>query len=152
MMDKETMEMLGQLPPEFPEPDKAYFRSDYCVKMVEAVAKPDEAFLVHLFGEDGLVEYWFKRNFLERPIEKSTGYAEENGKRFLYYGSMWKRKPRQRTLQAPVDARSVKPRRHLQGNKGGGVCCHNHPPDSTTKGGDVYHRIPWGKQVNLALF
>lgn len=106
MMDKETMQMLGQLPADFPEVHKTYFRSDYCVKMVEGEANPAEAYRVHLLGEDSLVEYWFQRILFMRPIENSTGYADEDGTRVLYYGSMWKRKPRQRMMQ-PLGGTSV---------------------------------------------
>lgn len=45
--------------------------------MVEAVPKPAKPYLVHLFGEDALVEYWFKRNFV-RPI--ALGMQRRTGK------------------------------------------------------------------------
>lgn len=62
--------------------------------MVEALGqKHIEPFLVHIKGEDNLIDYWFSQIRLQRELFEIIGYANENCKRVLYYGSMWKRRP-----------------------------------------------------------
>ncbi|KAM6520300.1 hypothetical protein FSOLCH5_005092 [Fusarium solani] len=62
MLDAETLAQLAKAPRDFPPEGSVGFGSPYWVKMVEAEPKPEDAFLVRVFGEYGLVQYWFDRN------------------------------------------------------------------------------------------
>lgn len=101
MMDRETMEMMANLPQGFPRPRLTYYRNNYCVKMVEAVDPRREAFLVHIFGEDDVIKYWFDRMALQKRITDITDYADEGGKKVLYYGAEWKTHPERGVTFAP---------------------------------------------------
>ncbi|KAL2692543.1 hypothetical protein Neosp_002953 [[Neocosmospora] mangrovei] len=72
MLDAETLAQLAEAPRDFPPEGSVRFGSPYWVKMVEAKPKPEDAFLVHVFGEYGLVQYWFDRNYRRRSAIEMT--------------------------------------------------------------------------------
>ncbi|KAI8724290.1 hypothetical protein NCS52_00286800 [Fusarium sp. LHS14.1] len=72
MLDAETLAQLATAPRDFPPEGSIGLGSPYWVKMVEAKPKPEDTFLVHVFGEYGLVQYWFDRNYRRRSAIEMT--------------------------------------------------------------------------------
>ncbi|KAF5012634.1 hypothetical protein FDECE_1326 [Fusarium decemcellulare] len=86
MLDAETLVQLATAPKDFPPEGSYGFRSPYWVKMVEAEPKPEESFRVHVFGEFGLVEYWFGRNSRRRSVIELIHKKNRQNPGIFYFG------------------------------------------------------------------
>ncbi|KAF4468227.1 hypothetical protein FALBO_4886 [Fusarium albosuccineum] len=87
MLDAETLAQLATVPKDFPPEGSYGFGSSYWVKMVEAEPKPEEAFRVRVFGESGLVYYWFSRNYRRRSAIELVHNKDRENPGILYFGN-----------------------------------------------------------------
>ncbi|KAJ3548027.1 hypothetical protein NM208_g1213 [Fusarium decemcellulare] len=87
MLDAETLAQLATVPKDFPPEGSSGLRSPYWVKMVEAEPKPEEAFRVRVFGESGLVYYWFSRNYRRRSVIELVHNKDRENPGIFYFGN-----------------------------------------------------------------
>lgn len=66
LLDTATLLHLQSAWSPYPDNIVSANRLPYWVKMVEAEPQPVDAFRVKVFGEWGLAEYWFERNYRRR--------------------------------------------------------------------------------------